>query len=110
MPRLNSRLKCFDILNGGANGVVISTVNNVKAISTFYSTTTTTEGPLIKQSLVRKFESGFLLGVGAGFDRYTVQARAEISSSATDVGAQASTKKAYLLLSYKFKGQQAVGC
>jgi len=102
MPRLNSRLKCFDILNGGANGVVISTVNNVKSISTFYSTTTTTEGPLVKQSLVRKFESGFLFGVGAGFDRYTVQARAEISSSATDVGAQASTKKAYLLLTYKF--------
>jgi len=90
-------------LNGGfANGVVISTVNNVKSISTFYSTTTTTDQLLAKQELVRKFESGFLFGLGAGFDRYTVQARGEISSSATDIGGESSTQKAYLLLTYKF--------
>ncbi|MGY3214234.1 outer membrane beta-barrel protein [Mucilaginibacter sp. HD30] len=90
-------------LNGGfSNGVVFSPVNNVKSISTFYSTTTTTEGPLAKESLIRKFESGILFGVGAGFGRYAVQARGEINSSATDDGAHANTKKGYLLLSYKF--------
>ncbi|MCD4790902.1 MAG: hypothetical protein K8R37_12965 [Bacteroidales bacterium] len=95
--------KIFIYINGGlSNGFAISEINHEKTESRFYSTNSTIkEGKALQNT--RKYEQGFIIGVGGKFKKYSFELRYERANGMSNsVNLNSLTNRYYFLLGYRF--------
>jgi len=86
---------------GISNGYGFNESNYQYQEITFFSTFNTKEGKMLEQT--RKYEFGFIFGIGAKYQRYSLEYRYEISNGMSDyVFLQAHPKRSFFLLGYTF--------
>jgi hypothetical protein len=85
---------------GVSNGVVIHQDNYKKEVSKFYLPETTKEGKALDE--IRKYEQGYLFGLEARLDRFSVEARYEKANGMENYGGLRSpVSRIHFLFSYK---------
>ncbi len=92
----------FLYLNGGVtNAFAISETNTRKKDSHFYGVVTTDEVKGLDDA--RKYEQGFIVGLGSQFNKFSVDLRYENGNGMSKISAlNSKTTKFYFLLSYRF--------
>lgn len=86
---------------GISNGVVISEINKEQVESKFYATTRSEVGKVINDT--RKYELGYLVGLGAKYNKYSFEMRYEKGINMfpyTTLGS--TTIRYYVLFGYRF--------
>jgi hypothetical protein len=94
--------KLFVYVNGGvSNGYAISENNYRKTETKFYSTESTKEGLAVDGA--KRYEFGYILGLGAKLKKYSFEIRYEKGNGMSDFSSLTSaTKRFYFLLGYRF--------
>jgi hypothetical protein len=94
--------KAFLFFNGGlSSGFVISETNYKRAAYTFYSSTTVTDGDAMVSP--KKFEIGFVGGLGVSLNKYCLDLRMEKSSGFSPyLNLHENITRYYFLLGYRF--------
>lgn len=94
--------KLFLYVNGGmSNGFAITETNYKKIESKFYTTEMTEEGLAIDDT--RKYEQGWIFGLGAKYNKISLEIRYELGNGMSKYTAlNATTKRYYILLGYRF--------
>ena len=89
-------------LNGGmSNGFVVAETNFLRKESTTHSINQVEEGRALNE--VRKYEQGYLIGIGSKFKKYSLEIRYEKGSGVSLYRVLGSSvHRYYLLLGYKF--------
>jgi hypothetical protein len=103
MLRYNIPMGKINMFAGGgmSNGVKIMEKNYLLNTTTFYSAETTTESKAIPET--KNHEFGYVLGVGAGFKRFSCELRFENGNGMSNTGGLKSTTQRYhFLLGYRF--------
>jgi hypothetical protein len=92
----------FLYLNAGiSNGYAIQELNEKKVYTKFYSSESTETGKAIIFS--RRYEQGYILGLGANYKRISFEVRQEKSNGMSAITQiNSNVNKYYLLLGYRF--------
>ena len=103
MARFSYPINHFSVFcNAGiSNGYGFNETNYLHQEITFFTTFNTEEGKALNE--MRKYEFGYILGVGTKYKRFSVEYRYEIGNGMSEyVFLQSKTKRSFFLLGYTF--------
>ncbi|AHM63406.1 hypothetical protein D770_25815 [Flammeovirgaceae bacterium 311] len=94
--------KAYVYINGGmSNGYAVKEINYSKQETKFYTEERTVEDAAIKDT--RRYEQGFILGLGVRYNRYAFEARSEKGNGMSLYsGLGSHVDRYHFLLSYRF--------
>lgn len=94
--------KAHVYVNGGiSNGYAVKEINYRKQEIKFYTEERTVEDAAIKNT--RRYEQGFILGLGIRYSRYAIEARSEKGNGMSlSAGLGSDVNRYHFLLSYRF--------
>lgn len=92
----------FLYINAGmSNGIAVSETNVSRAESKFFDIQNVIEAPALEDT--RKYEQGFIVGLGTKFKKYSLDIRYEIGNGMSQLTSlNSSTKRYYFLFGYRF--------
>ena len=99
--KLKAKKKSLFILAGFSNSYALKNKNNTNSIDKFFSQVTTRDVPSIL--FYRKYEIGFITGLGYLFNNFTIDLKYEIGNGISkELGLGSNTHTAFLMLKYTF--------